>query len=118
MEETDKNGNYKYVGQGIGNSNSEYAFSTTQNGVVAIRLNILTKEDILDKGRRIAKRWFAWICVDPFERLIVSVVWRAVKSGEGTRMQCGMCRSDRSKKCRHETACHIESQIRRSESSS
>lgn len=103
LKEKDCNGDYTFdVDGGCG-------IIIIDNGLIAIQLDTLTMEELMDKGCRIAKRWSPWICVDPAERLIVSVIWRPVRSGEATRMICGMCRSDVGKKCRHELCCEQES---------
>lgn len=48
--------------------------------------------------------------MDPDERLIISVVWRAVSGGiNSTRMIYGSYWSDASKKCSNEIACESES---------
>lgn len=64
------------------------------------------------------KRWSAWIDLDEMERLIVAVVWRPISTGQNTTsMICGMCRTEVSKKCRHEVSCERESEKEIMESS-
>lgn len=80
--------------------------------MIAVQLDNMTKDDLLQRGKRIAQRWSAWLTIDGHEKMINSVVWRPVRSGaSATRMICGTCRTDTSKKCCHEIACEMESQV-------
>lgn len=44
------------------------------------------------------------------ERLIVNVIWKPVGTGiDATRMVCVICRTNQSRKCKHEISCEVMS---------
>lgn len=86
--ETNENGKYIFNGN---DSTGEIGSHENGNGVIAIQLDDARREDLVAKGKRIAKRWSAWITIAPVDRLIISVIWRPVRSGlNATRMICSM----------------------------
>lgn len=86
--------------------------SMESKGLIAIQLYNTVKEDMVQKGRKVAKVWCPWCVVDVVQRLVVSVIWRLVLKGiETTRINCVMCRHDASRKCRHEIVCELESYL-------
>lgn len=89
MEESDENGTFKYNDDG-----SRGGLQDQETPVIAIQLDEYRKEDLLNRNNLVAKRWSAWLCIDPSERLLVPVVWRPVNSGNAaTRMICTVCRA-------------------------
>lgn len=105
LTEKDTNGTFKY-------DHVDGTITEEECAVIAIQLDDYSKEDLVVKSNRVAKRWSAWVTVDPMDRLLVSVVWRPVNSRiSATRMICTMCRTEGSKKCQHEVACELESVV-------
>lgn len=47
---------------------NEWGFEETSHGIVAVQLEGCTKEQLVTKGNRIAKRFSPWITIDPIER--------------------------------------------------
>lgn len=59
--------------------------------------------------RSVTNKWSTWITIDPTNRLTVPIVWKEMSSGDhATRMICGTCRVETSKKCNQEGACESE----------
>lgn len=83
-----------------------------RDGLIAIQMDDWCKADLLKRGSSVTKRWSSWIVVDGMEGIVVSVTWRPVSSVIAeTRMTCVLCRTDGSRKCRHERAFLRESEI-------
>lgn len=106
--ETDGCVKYEFKGDA---SLSLYSRTENLDGIIAIQLDDVQKEDLVNKGTRVANRWSCWLTVDPVERLMISVAWKPVSRGMvATRMMCSMCRTDMNRKCSHEVACDKECQ--------
>lgn len=83
-------------------------------GLIAIQLDSKTVKDLTEKGNRIAKMWSPFCVVDLNESTMVTVILRAPSNRtNATRMECILCRTDTSRKCRHEVICEAESKIER-----
>lgn len=66
-------------------------------------------KDLVENGNRISKKWYLWCVVDVVESMVITIIWRPTsKRTNTTRMECLMCRTDTSRKCRHELICEAE----------